>query len=169
MMSSIAKKYLPLLVIFLGLASIILGGVLVKLAADKADWMAQAAAMEKVTLGLSQEQIKAGEVVDSAAEMQAAADILREHRATIAPSYTELLAGGKYDPSNPKHLTYSQALNMENYLFMGVLGYGVTQVITATGAFMILVGLSLGVVGYLLSKTTRVQTRSRLEALAAVA
>jgi hypothetical protein len=26
--------------------------------------------------------------------------------------YKELMAGGRYDPANPKHLTYAQAVNM---------------------------------------------------------
>lgn len=149
------KRYLALIVVVLALVSIVMGGVFIKLSADKTAWMQQAAAQEKVTLGLTEEQIKNGEVVDSAAKMQAAADVLREHRRSIAPTYNDLLAGGRYDPTNPQHLTYAQALNMENYLYLGVLGFGVTQVVTVVGIFMIVIGIALGGAGLLLFNLAR--------------
>ncbi len=144
------KKFLAIGITIVGLASIILGVVFIQMAAQKEAWMRDAAALEKVTLGLNEEQIKSGQVVDSSAEMQAAADVLREHRRSIAPTYNDLLKGGRYDPTNPQHLTYAQALNMENYLYLGVLGFGVTQIVTVTGAFMIVVGLAIGAAGMLL-------------------
>ncbi len=149
------RKYLAMLVVVLGVVGVVLGAVFVGMAAEKNKWMQETAKLEKVTLGLTQEQINNGEVVDSSAKMQAAADTIREHRRAIAPTYNDLLAGGKYDSTNPKHLSYSQALNMENYLYLGVLGFGVTTAITGIGAFMIVVGIALGVVGVLLFQDSR--------------
>jgi hypothetical protein len=40
-------------------------------------------------------------------------------------------------------LEYTQALNMENYLYMGVFALNFTQVVTVIGVFMILVGIAL--------------------------
>lgn len=149
------KRYLALIVAALALVSVVMGGIFIKLAADNTAWMQQAAAQEKVTLGLTEEQIRNGEVIDTAQEMQTAADILREHRRSIAPTYNDLLAGGRYDPTNPTHLMYSQAINMENYLYLGVLGFGVTQMITVVGVFMIVIGIALGAVGLFLFSLTR--------------
>jgi len=39
---------------------------------------------------------------------------------------------------------------MENYLYLAVLGFGVTTVIIGTGAFMIITGLALGATGVVL-------------------
>ena len=103
-----------------------------------------------MTYGLTEQQVKAGEVIDSAKEAEQVALAIGEHRRSIAPTYEALLSGGKYDPTNPKHLTYAQALNMENYLWLGVLGSGVTQIALASGAFMIFVGIALGGTGVVL-------------------
>jgi len=99
--------------------------------------------------------------IDSAAKAQARADTIKEHRQSIAPTYGNLTSygnGGKggYDPistdpypPNPKltigqaMLEYTQALNMENYLYMGVFALGFTQAVTVIGVFMILVGIAL--------------------------
>jgi hypothetical protein len=82
--------------------------------------------------------------------MKKAADTIGEHRRAIAPSYQELLKGGKFDPTNPQHISYSQAMNLENYLYLGVLGFGVTQLVLGAGVFMIVVGIALAVTGIVL-------------------
>jgi len=45
-------------------------------------------------------------------------------------------------------LTYAQALNIENYLYLAVTAFGVFTVVKAAGAFMIVMGLALGATGY---------------------
>jgi hypothetical protein len=57
------------------------------------------------------------------------------------------LAGGRYDPTNPAHLSYAQAINMENYLYLGVLAFGLTDVVLGSGVVMILTGVALGGIG----------------------
>jgi len=121
----------------------VVGAVFIYQAYDKESWMQNAMRQEKVTLGLTDEQIAAGEFIDTAAEAQAAGDTIREHRRSIASSYQELLGGGQFDPSDPEQLSYAQALNMENYLYLAVLGFGVTTVIYGVGAFMLVVGAAL--------------------------
>ena len=108
------KRYLAILVVLLGMVSIVLGAVFVGLAFQKEAWMRDTARLEKVTLGLTEEQIKKGEVVDSADKMQVAADTISKHRRSIAPTYNDLLAqsGGKFDPTNSQDMIYAQALNM---------------------------------------------------------
>jgi hypothetical protein len=127
--------------------SIIVGAIFIQQGISKYILIRQLASTERVNIGLSEEQIKRGELVDSLGRMQVAADIIRTHRQKIAKTYVDLLGGGKYDPNNPKHLTYSQAINLENYLYLGVLSFGTTYLMMGIGAFMILMAVSLGVIG----------------------
>jgi len=80
---------------------------------------------------------------------------VREHRHGIAPTYRDLLDGGRYDPSSMEQLTYAQALNLENYLYLAVLGFGVTQLAMGAEAFMIVTGIALGVTGVVLLQRSR--------------
>ena len=59
-------------------------------------------------------------VIDTPEKAQIAGDTVREHRHSIAPTYGDLLAGEKYNPTDPMQLTYAQALNLENYLYLAV-------------------------------------------------
>jgi hypothetical protein len=137
-------KCLAIIISLIGLVGIVVGSVFIQQSIEKSNWMTTAMRQEKVTLDLPDEKIKAGEVIDTPEELQKAADTIRTHRHNIAPTYQDLLGpGGKYDPTNPKQLTYSQAINMENYLYLGVLGFGVSTVILGVGAFMIISGLAM--------------------------
>ncbi len=144
------SRYLAIMVLLLAMVSVAMGTTFIYQAVETESWMKEAMQLEKVTLGLEESAVAKGEVVDTAEEAQASGDILREHRRGIAATYDELLAGERYDPTNPEHLSYAQALNMENYLYLVVLGFGVTTVIIGTGAFMILMGFALGTTGVVL-------------------
>lgn len=144
------SQYLAILVLVIAVVSVVVGATFIFQAVDKEAWMKEAMRVEKVTLGIPEAEVKAGNVVDIAEEAQAAGDTIREHRRGIAPTYEELLGGEKYDPTNPKQLTYSQAINMENYLYLAVLSFGVTTVIIGTGVFMILAGIAFGATGVVL-------------------
>ena len=157
------NRYLVMVVLLLGLVSVVIGSVFIAQALEKNNWMKSAMRVEKVTLGLSEEQIEKGEIVDTAEEAQIAGDTIREHRRNIAQTYDELLGEGRFDPTNPQHLSYAQALNMENYLYLAVLGFGVTRVILGAGVFMILTGIALGATGVVLlrSSTKKAQASQR--------
>ena len=141
------SRYLAIMVLLLAMVSVAMGTTFIYQAVETESWMKEAMQLEKVTLGLEESAVAKGEVVDTAEEAQASGDILREHRRGIAATYDELLAGERYDPTNPEHLSYAQALNMENYLYLAVLGFGVTTMIIVTGVFMILMGFALGGTG----------------------
>jgi hypothetical protein len=98
---------------------------------------------------------KANEVIDSQETAQIAGDTVRAHRHAIAPSYTALLGSNRFDPTNPKDLTYAQAQNLENYLYLAVLSFGVTTVATAAGGFMIVVALALVAIGFVLFRVAQ--------------
>ena len=143
-------QYMGIVVVLLGLVSLVLGGLFVAQSIGKSHWISERAREEKLTFSLTPEAVAKGNLVDSASEMKKAADTIGEHRRAIAPSYQELLKGGKFDPTNPQHITYSQAMNLENYLYLGVLGFGVTQLVLGAGVFMIVVGIALAVTGIVL-------------------
>ena len=86
--------------------------------------------------------------MDNAAKAQQAGDTVREHRRSIAPTYGDLLGGEHFNPSDVTQLTYAQALNLENYLYLAVASFGIFMVVKAVGAFMVLIGLALGVTGW---------------------
>lgn len=157
------NRYLVMVVLLLGLMSVVIGSVFIAQALEKNNWMKSAMRVEKVTLGLSEEQIEKGEIVDTAEEAQIAGDTIREHRRNIAQTYDELLGEGPFDPTNPQHLSYAQALNMENYLYLAVLGFGVTRVILGAGVFMILTGIAFGATGVVLLRlsTKKAQASQR--------
>jgi hypothetical protein len=132
--------------------SLVVGIVFLYLAFDKQAYMVNAMTAEKISLSDLGIKDAAPGYIDSMQKAQAAADTVRAHRHTIAPSYGDLMSGGKYDPTNPKHLTYAQALNIENYLYLAVLGFGVIQIAMGVGAFMLLVAFALAVTGYAVHK-----------------
>jgi len=146
-------KTLSLLVLFFGLVAVVMGGVFIGLGVTKDSQLKEAMRIERVTLGIESEL--EGEVIDSLSEAQEAGDTIREHRRGIAASYSDLLGENRYDPMNPQHLSYAQALNLENYLYLAVVAFGLTQAVTATGAFMVITGIALGGTGVMLYKLNK--------------
>ena len=98
---------------------------------------------EAVSLKTFDTNAPASAVITNAAQAQLAADTLDKHRKAIAPSYAALLNGQKFDPTNPKELTYAQAMNLEDSMNLAVLGFGVTTVLTLIGVLMIVLGVAL--------------------------
>ncbi len=136
------------LVVVLGVISLVVGIAVIGVAYSKQVWMTEAMKQEKIELAaLGVKEVAPGTIISSAEQAQTAADTVREHRHGIAPTYGDLMAGGKYDPTNTKHLLYAQALNLENYLYLGVLGFGVVQLAMGMGTFMLIAGLALCVIG----------------------
>jgi len=148
------SKLMPVsrVVMIMAVAALVLGIVFVYQGVSKASAITGQMREEAVPSSIFVENAPEGDIIDTAAEAQKAADTIKQHRQNIAPSYEDLLAGGRYDPTNPQHLSYTQALNMENYLYMGVFALGFTQAVTAIGVFMILMGLALGAIWLALRK-----------------
>ena len=104
-----------------------------------------------LTQAMKQEQIEINGVegvIDTAGEAQLAGDTVREHRHGIAPTYGDLLGGDRFNPAELQQLTYAQALNLENYLYLAVASFGIFAIVKATGAFMVVTGLALGTIGF---------------------
>ena len=155
------SKIMPLsrIVMIMAVAAIVIGIVFIYMGVSKADYIHDQMVAEKVPASIGGGNLTG--YVDSAAKAQAVADTIKKHRQSIAPSYGNLTRygnGGKggYDPVSTapyppdptktigqEMLDYTQALNMENYLYMGVFALGFTQAVTVIGVFMILVGIAL--------------------------
>ena len=147
---------LAILVLFLGVVAVVIGGVFLGQGFAKDAQLKEAMRAEHVVLGI--ESDLEGEVIDSLSESQEAGDTIREHRRGIAATYEDLLGEGRYDPTNPQHLSYAQALNLENYLYLAVVAFGLTQSVTASGAFMIVSGIALAGTGFALYRISRLHT-----------
>ena len=131
-------RNLALGVLFLGLVASVIGSVFVYQGVTKNHQLKEAMRVENVTLGITDAEAK-GEVIDSLQEAQLAGNTIREHRRGLAPTYSDLLGGERFNPAEPKQLTYAQALNLENYLYLAVVAFGLTTTTMASGAFMVVV------------------------------
>ncbi len=136
---------LGLVVILFGVVALAMGIVFVQQGFDKEAWLVQTMKQEQITMPDG-----SGTIVNNMPLAQAAGDIVREHRHGISPTYGDLLGGENFNPTDPTQLTYAQAMNIENYLYLAVTAFGVFTVVKATGAFMMVMGLALGAIGYTL-------------------
>ena len=152
------SRPLELLVLGLGIVGLIIGVAFIGLAMQKNNLVTSELRAQEVTLGLSQDQINNGQVVDNAETAQAAANILAQHLARIAPTYGDLMAqnpNGRYDPTNPTDLTYTQGLTMENSMNLAVLSFGVIQIAEVTGGALVAIGFAVGATGLILIRLAR--------------
>jgi len=112
--------------------------------------------IDQVTIGLDPAAIANGELVDSAGEALAALDTTKELRRGLALSYSLLLGGGDFNPTDLTHLSLAQylgqAVDTENFLAVNVLAFGFTQMFLYLGGFMIAVGIALSAISITLCK-----------------
>jgi hypothetical protein len=146
------KRTISLVISILGILGIIIGAIFVFQGFDKQNLIVDRMKIEKVTLAVDPNNPSQLTFVNSADDAQKAADTIASHRRAIAPTYQDLLGTGKFDPTKPLQLTYAQAMNLENYLYMAVMAFGLVQVVLAAGAFMILTGAALVLTGLVLYK-----------------
>jgi hypothetical protein len=144
----------PTIMLILGAVGVVMGVVFIYQGVTKGNLLKEAMRVEKITLDFVP-GIPKGEIIDNAQKAMLAGDTIREHRRQIAPTYESLLGGKKFNPANPKELVYAQALNMENYLYLAVVGFGLTQVAMACGVFMIIMGIAISGTGIMLYKVGR--------------
>ena len=151
-------RRVAILVAVLGLVALVLGGVFIGEGIAKNDLIVDRMKVEKVTLALDPNNPNVYTQINNANDAQKAADTIASHRRAIAPTYQDLLGNGKFDPTNPKDLTYAQAMNLENYLYMAVTAFGLIQVTMANGVFMVITGIALGGTGLALYRIGRSQS-----------
>jgi len=154
-----SRKY-SIAVVVLGAIVIIMGIVYIYQGISKEILVRDGMRDERVTYLLPREEVERGNVIDTAEEAQKVADTIKAHRRSIATTYNDLLKGGQYDPNNPQHVVYTQAINLENYLYMAVLAYGLTTVVLTSGVTLIVIGISLVLIGLELYGLRRSMLRS---------
>jgi hypothetical protein len=151
-------QVLAILVMVLGLVSVVIGGVFVGEGFAKNNLIVDRMETEQVTLALDPHNPDVYTSISDITTAQEAADTIAEHRRSIAPTYQALLGDGRYDPTNPDHLSYAQAMNLENYLYLAVAAFGLVQVALASGAFMVVTGVALGATGWALLRIYHVRS-----------
>jgi len=135
-------RTLAIIVLLLGVVGIVIGGVFIGQGIAKSNLIVERMEIEQVSLALDPDNPNLYTLVTDIDAAQGAADVIAEHRRGIAPTYQELLAGERYDPTNPAQLSYAQALNLENYLYLAVAAFGLVQIALASGAFMVVTGIA---------------------------
>ena len=148
-------KTVGLAVTIIAVIAIVIGVVFIAQGISKNNLIVNRMDVEKVSLALDPNNPGEFTPIRNATDAQKAADTIAEHRRAIAPTYQDLLNGGRFDSTNPTHLTYAQAMNLENYLYMAVTAFGLVQVVEANGVFMILVGIAIGVIGLVLIRLSK--------------
>lgn len=136
------SKVVAIIVGLIGLGILGVGVAFVVIGATNQADLTTAMQQENITLGIEQTAIQQGQVIDTMSEARIAGDTIRGHRQGIAATYGDLLGGEQFDPNDPEQLTYGQALNLESYLYLAVLGFGLAQVAIASGAAMIAAGIA---------------------------
>ena len=149
------SRKLSIAVVLLGAIVIVVGIVYIYQGISKGILVRDGMRDERVTYLLPREEVERGNVIDTAEEAQKVADTIKAHRRSIATTYNDLLKGGQYDPNNPQHVVYTQAINLENYLYMAVLAYGLTTVVLTSGVTLVIVGLCLVLIGLALHSLRR--------------
>ncbi len=140
---------LGIIISILAVIALAMGAAFIQQGFAKEAFLVKAMTQEQITV----EGVEG--IVDTAEEAQLAADTIREHRHGIAPTYGDLLGGGRFNPTDPKQLSYGQALTLETYLYLAVASFGIFNVVKATGTFMLLTGVALGATGYGLISISR--------------
>ena len=143
-------RTLSLIIVVFAVIALAIGVVFVQQGFTKEAWLVQAMRQEQIEMPDG-----SGVIVDSAKLAQAAGDLVREHRRSISPTYGDLLGGERFNPSDTEQLSYAQAMNIENYLYLSVTAFGVFTVVKAIGGFMIVTGLALVTIGYVLWHTAK--------------
>ena len=135
----------------LGFIGLIIGIAFLVQGFSKHVYLVDSMRQEGITLGnLGFTGPDADKIIDNAKSAQIVADKVRTDRHKIAPSYEALLEGNHFDPTDPKQLSYAQALNLENYLYLAVASFGLIDIALGTGGFMIIAGIALCIGGFAL-------------------
>ena len=147
-------NFLAKVILLLAMVAFVMGAVFIAQGVMRNSELKEAMRVEHITLGIEDAETEA-QVIDSLAEAQKAGDTIREHRRGIAATYEDLLGGERYDPTDPTQLVYAQALNLENYLYLAVVAFGLITVTMASGGFMIVTAVALGITGGVLLRVSR--------------
>ncbi len=140
------KKGLGILLGGVGIICMVMGAIFIAQGFAKNAVLTAAMVSENITYTGAGGSIVG--IIDTPAEAKVMSDVLAEHRQAMG-SYSSL----KKD--DPARQTILNAMTMENALNMAQMGFGLVQVVEATGAFMIILGGTLGIVGIVALRANR--------------
>lgn len=138
---------LTIAIIVLAIVVIAAGAVAIWLGQSNSKAVGDRLAAEKVSLRVFNEDAPPDAVVTNADEARQAADTLREHRRNIAPTYSELLGGKRFDATNPEQITYVVGMTLEGQMNLATLAFGLTTALTFFGSVLVVIGVVLLVIG----------------------
>lgn len=137
---------IPMMVVVLGVVALALGIVFIVNGFLTQGQIAESLRAEQVTLGLPENP---GGVVDTAREAQAAQDVLQEHLRENYGTYGDTARGSAERDS------YLDGTTLRNSLNLAVMGFGVSQMLLGTGAFMVVTGIALSGGGLVIRRLSR--------------
>ena len=141
------RNVLTIGIIVLAVAVIACGAVSIGLGQSNSKAVSDHLKDQKVSLRIFDENAPADALITNGSQARLAADTFAEHLKKIAPSYSDLLGGKKFDPTNPTQLTYVTGMNLEGQMNLAALAFGLTTVLTFFGIVLIVIGVVLLLVG----------------------
>jgi hypothetical protein len=140
---AIVKKIVMFIVLVLGIAVLAGGITSIVIGRANAGDVTNNLKSEKISLAVFDENAPKDAIISNASQARLAIDTLIKHRQGISPTYSDLLGGKHFDPTNPEQLTYAQAMNLQNSMTTAVLAYGLTTVLTVNGILLLVIGVAL--------------------------
>ncbi len=147
-MITASKKSLAIILIMAGVISLVFCGVFVYQGFSKSNLIAAAMRIEKASYGSAEGDIVG--IIDTSSEASVMSSVLREHRLERYGVYTEL------ERDDPNRETILKAMTMESALNLAILGYGVTDVVKANGAFMGIIGITFIFSGIIVARSSKI-------------
>ncbi|MDP2931023.1 MAG: hypothetical protein Q8O05_00820 [Chloroflexota bacterium] len=135
------RVYGAILVVLLSIISTVVGAVFVTQGLSTKQFIVDGLRAEKVTLGIEESAVKAGEIVDTEQEARVAAVTLTQHLRDRYGTYADTKQG------SPERTTYVQGLTLLNSLNEVVMGFGTVTMVIVSGVLLITMGLATGTVG----------------------
>jgi anaerobic selenocysteine-containing dehydrogenase len=123
-------RQLAIIILVLGAIGVVLGGVFIGEGFSKNKLITTRMATENVSLATDPNNPQILTRVTNAASAQEVADKIAADRRAIAPTYQALLNGGRFD-----------------YLYMAVMAFGLVQSVLGSGAYMVVTGLAVFLLG----------------------
>ena len=142
------KRVIAIVALILGIAVLAGGIVSIAIGRSNASDVTSKLKAEKISLAVFDNSAPTSVIISNAAEARQAVNTLIQHRMAIAPTYSDLLQGKHFDPTNPTQLTYAQAMNLQNSMTTAVLAYGLTTTLTFNGVMLIVAGVAIAVLAF---------------------
>jgi hypothetical protein len=141
------RTVLTIGIIVLAVVVIACGAVSIGLGTTNSKTVSDQLKDQKVSLRIFDENAPADAFITNASQARLAADTLAEHLKKISPSYSDLLGGKRFDPTNPTQLTYVTGMNLQGQMNLAALAFGLTTVLTFFGVVLLVIGVVLLIVG----------------------